>query len=115
MARTPSFTTARCLPAPTANIQACGGLIIASKRLTFLKNGNLLLSADYSQIELRVIAALSSDYNMINAFNEKKDIHSSTAAKIFNIPIDEVTREQRTNAKTVNFGIIYDRFFCSIG
>ena len=68
---------------------------------------HVLISADYSQIELRVIAALSSDSNMINAFKEKKDIHSSTAAKIFNIPIDEVTREQRTNAKTVNFGIIY--------
>ena len=68
---------------------------------------HVLISADYSQIELRVIAALSSDYNMINAFNEKKDIHSSTAAKIFNVPIDKVTREQRANAKTVNFGIIY--------
>ena len=68
---------------------------------------HVLISADYSQIELRVIAALSSDYNMINAFKEKKDIHSSTAAKIFNIPIDKVTREQRANAKTVNFGIIY--------
>ena len=68
---------------------------------------HVLISADYSQIELRVIAALSSDFNMINAFNDKKDIHSSTAAKIFNIPIDKVTREQRTNAKTVNFGIIY--------
>ena len=68
---------------------------------------HVLISADYSQIELRVIAALSSDSNMINAFKEKKDIHSSTAAKIFNIPIDEVTREQRANAKTVNFGIIY--------
>ncbi len=68
---------------------------------------HVLISADYSQIELRVIAALSTDYNMINAFKEKKDIHSSTAAKIFNVPIDKVTREQRANAKTVNFGIIY--------
>ena len=70
-------------------------------------NDYLMLSADYSQIELRVIAALSKDPNMISAFKNNEDIHSSTAAKVFNIDIDKVTKEQRSNAKTVNFGIIY--------
>ncbi len=67
----------------------------------------LLLAADYSQIELRIIAALSQEENMIKAFQEGEDIHASTAAKVFGVPIEEVTREQRSNAKTVNFGIIY--------
>jgi DNA polymerase-1 len=67
----------------------------------------VLLAADYSQIELRIIAALSEEENMINAFKNGEDIHASTAAKVFNVPIDEVTRAQRSNAKTVNFGIIY--------
>jgi len=66
-----------------------------------------LLSADYSQIELRIIAALSNEETMIQAFKNGEDIHASTASKIFNIPLNEVTREQRSNAKTVNFGIIY--------
>ena len=66
-----------------------------------------LLSADYSQIELRIIAALSGEENMIKAFQNKEDIHRSTAAKVFNVPLEEVTKEQRSNAKTVNFGIIY--------
>lgn len=66
-----------------------------------------LLSADYSQIELRIIAALSGEENMIKAFQNNEDIHRSTAAKVFNVPLEEVTREQRSNAKTVNFGIIY--------
>ena len=68
---------------------------------------HVLLAADYSQIELRIIAALSEEENMMNAFKNGEDIHASTAAKVFGIPIDEVTREQRSNAKTVNFGIIY--------
>ena len=67
----------------------------------------VLLAADYSQIELRIIAALSEEETMMNAFKNGEDIHASTAAKVFNIPINEVTREQRSNAKTVNFGIIY--------
>ncbi len=67
----------------------------------------ILLAADYSQIELRIIAALSKEDNMMSAFTNGEDIHSSTAAKVFNVPLDEVTREQRGNAKTVNFGIIY--------
>jgi DNA polymerase-1 len=66
-----------------------------------------LLSADYSQIELRIIAALSGEENMIKAFQNHEDIHKSTASKVFNVPLDEVTREQRSHAKTVNFGIIY--------
>jgi DNA polymerase-1 len=66
-----------------------------------------LLSADYSQIELRIIAALSGEENMIKAFQNHEDIHRSTASKVFNVPLEEVTREQRSHAKTVNFGIIY--------
>ena len=66
-----------------------------------------LLAADYSQIELRIIAALSKEETMISAFKNGEDIHASTASKVFNVPLDEVTREQRSNAKTVNFGIIY--------
>ena len=59
----------------------------------------VLLAADYSQIELRIIAALSQEETMMKAFQEGEDIHASTAAKVFNVPIDEVTREQRSNAK----------------
>lgn len=66
-----------------------------------------LISADYSQIELRIIAALSGEENMIKSFQNKEDIHKSTASKVFNVPLEEVTREQRSHAKTVNFGIIY--------
>ncbi len=68
---------------------------------------HLLLAADYSQIELRIIAALSEEDNMIAAFKEGADIHAATAAKVFNVPLASVTREQRSHAKTVNFGIIY--------
>jgi DNA polymerase-1 len=67
----------------------------------------VLLSADYSQIELRIIAALSKEETMINAFRNGEDIHASTASKVFNVALNDVTREQRSNAKTVNFGIIY--------
>ncbi|SFB70364.1 DNA polymerase I [Zunongwangia mangrovi] len=67
----------------------------------------VLLAADYSQIELRIIAALSEEETMIKAFKDGEDIHASTASQVFNVPIEEVTREQRSNAKTVNFGIIY--------
>lgn len=68
---------------------------------------HVLISADYSQIELRIIAALSGEPTMIESFNQNLDIHRATAAKVFNVSLDEVTREQRSNAKTVNFGIIY--------
>ena len=67
----------------------------------------VLLAADYSQIELRIIAALSKEENMMTAFKNGEDIHASTAARVFNVPLSEVTRAQRSNAKTVNFGIIY--------
>ena len=66
-----------------------------------------LVSADYSQIELRIIAALCGEENMIAAFKNNEDIHKSTAAKVFNIPLEEVTSAQRSHAKTVNFGIVY--------
>jgi len=68
---------------------------------------NILLAADYSQIELRLIAAFSSETTMIQTFLEDKDIHSMTASTLFNVPFEDVTREMRSNAKTVNFGIIY--------
>ena len=71
------------------------------------KEGNVIISADYSQIELRVIASMSGDKNMIDAFNNNEDIHASTAANVFGINIKEVTKEQRSHAKIVNFGIIY--------
>lgn len=67
----------------------------------------IMLDADYSQIELRIIAALSGEQNMIEAFKNGEDIHRSTASKVYKIPLEEVTKEQRSNAKTVNFGIIY--------
>ena len=67
----------------------------------------ILMAADYSQIELRVIAALAEDEAMISAFKNGEDIHKATAAKVFDVPLEEVTREQRSNAKTVNFGIVY--------
>lgn len=69
--------------------------------------GCVMLSADYSQVELRVMAHLSEDPAMIEAFNENKDIHRATAARIFKVPESEVTKEQRRRAKTANFGIIY--------
>lgn len=71
------------------------------------EEGCEFFSADYSQIELRIMAHLSGDQNMIEAFREGDDIHAATAAKVYKIGIDEVTREQRSKAKTANFGIIY--------
>ncbi|MBR4482767.1 MAG: DNA polymerase I [Paludibacteraceae bacterium] len=70
-------------------------------------DGCVFLSADYSQIELRLMAHLSGDENMIEAFQSGKDIHAATAAKIYKVPIEEVTSEMRRRAKTANFGIIY--------
>jgi DNA polymerase I len=67
----------------------------------------ILMSADYSQIELRIVAAVAGDTNMIDAFKANKDIHTATAAKVYGLPEEEVTKEQRRNAKAVNFGIIY--------
>ncbi|QCX52398.1 DNA polymerase I [Elizabethkingia sp. JS20170427COW] len=71
------------------------------------KEDHQLISADYSQIELRLIAEISGEQNMIEAFEHGADIHASTAAKLFKIPIEEVSKTQRSQAKTVNFGIIY--------
>jgi DNA polymerase-1 len=69
--------------------------------------GCVLLAADYSQVELRIMAHLSADKNMLAAFNSGQDIHAATAAKIYKIPISDVTSDMRRNAKTANFGIIY--------
>lgn len=69
--------------------------------------GSTLLSCDYSQIELRIMAALSGDAGMIAAFEQNLDVHSATAAKVYGIPLEEVTKEMRSHAKMVNFGIIY--------
>lgn len=68
---------------------------------------HLLISADYSQIELRIVAAISADPNMCDAFRNGIDVHTATAAKVFNVPVEEVTKEMRYKAKSVNFGIIY--------
>lgn len=77
-------------------------------RSAFMPSENsILVSADYSQIELRILAHVSKCENMINAFNSGEDLHSSTAAKIYGIPVDEVTKDQRRMAKAVNFGIVY--------
>ena len=71
------------------------------------EKGKVYLDADYSQIELRVLASISGDEHMIEAFKEGKDIHKQVASKVFKTPIEEVTKEQRSNAKAVNFGIVY--------
>ena len=71
------------------------------------ENGYVYVDADYSQIELRVLASISEDKHMIEAFKEGQDIHKQAASKVFKTPIDEVTKEQRSNAKAVNFGIVY--------
>ncbi|MCW3083418.1 MAG: polymerase [Bacteroidetes bacterium] len=77
------------------------------KAFTARNENYILLSADYSQIELRIIAELSGDVGMIEAFASGQDIHAATAAKVYNVPLEEVTSDQRRNAKMVNFGIIY--------
>ncbi len=71
------------------------------------EKGYIFVDADYSQIELRVLAHISEDKNMIEAFCNNEDIHSQAASKVFNIPLEEVTKEERTKAKAVNFGIVY--------
>ena len=70
-------------------------------------DGCVFLSADYSQIELRLMAHFSQDPHLVEAFRSGKDVHAATAAKIFNVPLEQVTKEQRRQAKTANFGIIY--------
>ena len=71
------------------------------------EKGNVLISADYSQIELRIMAHLSRDKNLTHAFNNNIDVHSATASEIFNIPLEGVTPEHRRSAKAINFGLIY--------
>ena len=71
------------------------------------EKGNVLISADYSQIELRIMAHLSGDQNLTHAFNNNIDVHSATASEIFNISLEEVTPEHRRSAKAINFGLIY--------
>ncbi|MEP6466645.1 MAG: DNA polymerase I, partial [Parafilimonas sp.] len=71
------------------------------------RNGNVIVSADYSQIELRIVAAISGDENMCAAFKNDTDIHTATASKVFNVEAKDVTKEMRYKAKSVNFGIIY--------
>lgn len=77
------------------------------RAFTARDNGHVLLSADYSQIELRIIAALSRDEGLIHAFREGHDIHAATAARVYNVPLHLVSREMRGNAKMVNFGLMY--------
>ena len=71
------------------------------------EKGNTLISADYSQIELRIMAHLSEDKNLTNAFNNNIDVHSSTAAEVFGVAIEEVNKDQRRSAKAINFGLMY--------
>ena len=71
------------------------------------KEGCVFIDADYSQIELRILAHMSDDKNLIDAYNHSKDIHATTASLVFHVPLEEVTKEQRSNAKAVNFGIVY--------
>ena len=79
----------------------------AIRKVFIPKDGCVFIDADYSQIELRILAHMSGDEKLIEAYNSSADIHRATAAEVFNTPIDEVTPLQRSNAKAVNFGIIY--------
>ena len=88
------------IPIRTLRGQQIRGAFVADE-------GQKLISADYSQIELRLIAEIAGEENMIEAFQKGEDIHASTASKLFRIPLEEVTKTQRSQAKTVNFGIIY--------
>lgn len=88
------------IPIRTLRGQQIRGAFVADE-------GNKIISADYSQIELRLIAEISGETNMIKAFQDGEDIHAATAAKLFQIPLEEVTKTQRSQAKSVNFGIIY--------
>jgi len=77
------------------------------KKAFIPQKGYVYIDADYSQIELRVLAHMSQDVNMMNAFKNDEDIHREVASKVFNMPLDQVTKEQRSRAKAVNFGIVY--------
>ena len=77
------------------------------RKMFVAKEGFTFLDADYSQIELRVLAHISGDENMIHAFNSGEDIHAMTASQVFDVPLEEVTKQMRSEAKAVNFGIVY--------
>lgn len=77
------------------------------RKVFVAKEDWMLVDADYSQIELRILAHIADDKNLIEAFSQKTDIHTTTASEVFNVPIDEVTKELRSAAKAVNFGIVY--------
>jgi len=89
------------------NIPASGDYGLEVRKAFIAPKDHLLLSADYSQIELRVLAHLSGDENLITAFKENKDIHAQTAAQLFNLPLDKITTKERQIGKRVNFGIVY--------
>ena len=77
------------------------------RKIFIAKDDAVLLDADYSQVELRVLAHISGDKTMIDAFNKDDDIHAITASQVFNVPLEEVTKQMRSEAKAVNFGIVY--------
>ena len=77
------------------------------RKMFVAKEGYVLVDADYSQIELRVLAHIANDETMINAFRNNEDIHAVTASQVLGIPLEDVTKEQRSSAKAVNFGIVY--------
>lgn len=77
------------------------------RKIFVAKEGCMLIDADYSQVELRVLAHMSGDETMIKAFNDDVDVHAMTASQVFNVPLEEVTKQMRSEAKAVNFGIVY--------
>ena len=77
------------------------------KKAFVSKDGYTFIDADYSQVELRVLAHMSNDENMKKAFMNDEDIHREVASQVFNVPFDDVTKEERSKAKAVNFGIVY--------
>ena len=105
-----TITATGRLSSSEPNLQNIPTRVELGKRLRKVfkpKEGYVYIDADYSQIELRVLAHISGDKHMVEAFNNGDDIHKQAASKVFNIPIDEVTKEQRSSAKAVNFGIVY--------
>jgi len=105
-----TVTTTGRISSTDPNLQNIPTRIELGKKLRKVfkpKENCIYIDADYSQIELRVLAHISQDINMIEAFNNDEDIHTQAASKVFKTPINEVTKEQRTNAKAVNFGIVY--------
>ncbi|OQA04480.1 MAG: DNA polymerase I, thermostable [bacterium ADurb.Bin400] len=89
------------------NIPVKGGLGIEIRKAFVASKGRSLIAADYSQIELRIVACLAQDRAMLEAFEQDRDVHAATAAEIFGVGIDQVTKDQRRFAKTINFGVLY--------